>query len=328
MRSAMGAPRIVLLGSIALFGLIGAFGLYKKISSRPAKSIAAVEESTSSPKRAPKVQTIVEPAPVQTITTQPIQIADDLPNIDRTFELFTTGPLKLPIVETVTYSSHVPWLKGRFAWIADYAAHYGTSRHFIARSLNGRADYFTQTVQEGSHFNVFRKDKKIEFYLLVDVPSCKMALYYHDLDTNERVLLKTYKVGLGKSDPTSASGSMTPLGQFMVGDKVAIYKSGMRGFHGNQEVEMVQIFGTRWMPLGNGYGIQGAPWILDPKTGTLMEDCSVIGNYASDGGIRLCHEDLEELFSIVITKPTHVEIVKDLRSAKLPGQEVATPRKS
>ncbi len=58
---------------------------------------------------------------------------------------------------------------------------------------------FLKKLSEGSKFNVFRKDKKINFYLLVDVSRCKMGFYYIDLDTNERVLLKTYRVGLGES---------------------------------------------------------------------------------------------------------------------------------
>lgn len=322
----MSAARFILIGSIALFAFIGGFGLYKKFSTKPAKRVAIQEdEEIRLVKMAPKVQTIAEaPAPISC----PLDIDENLPDIDRIFELFTTGPLKLPIVETVTYSSQVSWLKGRLAWVADYASHYGTSRHFIARSLNGKPDYFSQNVREGSLFNVFNPNKKIEFYLLVDLSRCKMALYYHDLNTNERLLLKTYKVGVGKLDPQSASGSLTPLGHFVVGQKVAIYKPGMRGFHGNQEVEWIQIFGTRWLPLGNGYGIEGAPWTPDPKTKLLVEDCSVIGQYSTDGGIRLAHEDIEELFAIVITKPTYVEIVKDFHEAKLPGIEVATPRKT
>ena len=100
----------------------------------------------------------------------------------------------------------MPWLKGRPAWIADYAAYYNTSRHFIARSLNGKPDYFSQKVSQGSSFNVFRKDKNIQFFLLVDVSRCKMGFYYIDLDTNESILLKTYRVGLGRLDTSKASG--------------------------------------------------------------------------------------------------------------------------
>ena len=175
-------------------------------------------------------------------------LKDDFPNIDRIFQLYSTGPSRLPIVETITYSSSVPWLKGRPAWIADYATYFNTSRHFIARSLNGRADYFSQKVSEGSKFNVFRKDKKINFHLLVDVSRCKMGFYYVDLDTNERVLLKTYRVGLGKVDPASPSGTLTPLGRYTLGKPGAIYQPGMMGFYQDQKVEMVRVFGTRWIP--------------------------------------------------------------------------------
>ncbi|HSX12635.1 MAG TPA: L,D-transpeptidase, partial [Rhabdochlamydiaceae bacterium] len=265
----------------------------------------------------------------------PAIVKEDFPNIDRIFQLFTNGPMKLPIVETVTYSTTVPWLKGRLAWIADYAHYYNTSRHFIARSLNGKPDYFTQKVSAGSKFNVFRKDKNINFYLLVDIARCKMGFYYLDLDTNERVLLKTYSIGLGHLDEKSSSGVATPLGKFSLGSKIGIYKPGVMGYFQDQKTEMIQVFGTRWIPFdqelegasapSKGYGIHGAPW-MPQKSGELAERRDLIGKYDSDGCIRLLHEDIEELFSIVITKPTYVLVVKDYREAKLPGTEVASPR--
>jgi len=241
----------------------------------------------------------------------------------------------LPIVETVNYTSSVSWLKGRPAWVADYATHYGTSRHFIARSLNGKLDYFSQKVVEGSKFNVFRKDKKINFHLLVDVSRCKMGFYYIDMDTNERILLKTYRVGLGRADTKKPSGTLTPLGKYSLGSRVAVYKPEMTGFYQDQKVEMIQIFGTRWIPLDQdlehsssqlkGYGLQGAPWVINSESGQLVEDRNSVGTYTSDGCIRLHAEDIEELFAIVLTKPTCIEIVKDFHEAKLPGIEVAAP---
>ena len=46
---------------------------------------------------------------------------------------------------------------------------------------------------------------------------------------------------------------------------------------------------------------------------------------ADDIKVRQILQDMEELFSIVISKPTFIEIVKDFHEAKLPGTEVATP---
>ena len=283
---------------------------------------------------APVKKTVSSSAPAASKNT-PQAAYDDFPMIDRIFQLFTTGPSKLPIVETITYTSSVPWLKGRPAWVADYAAHYNTSRHFIARSLNGKADYFSQKVFEGSKFNVFRTDKKIQFYLLVDISRLKMGFYYVDLDTNERVLLKTYRVGLGRQDPSKPSGSLTPLGRYALGDKVAIYQPGTMSYVADQKMEMVRVFGTRWIPFeqeierttasAKGYGIYGAPWNLDKKSGKWIEQRECVGMYDTDGGIRLASEDLEEIFSIMISKPSFIEIVKDFREAKLPGIEVAAP---
>ncbi len=303
------------------------------IVSIPAKTL----QKKSSQEIAPQAHLLGTQTVGASSLPRPVQLPkDDFPNIDRIFQLFSTSSSsRLPIVETISYSSTVSWLKGRPAWVSDYAVHYGTSRHFIARSLNGRPDYFSQKVSEGSQFNVFRKDKKIEFFLLVDLSRCKMGFYYIDLDTNERVLLKTYKVGLGRLDQSSPSGSLTPLGRYALGDRVAIYQPGSTGYYQDQKVEMNKVFGTRWIPFGKeldrttapakGYGLQGAPWVVDSASGKLIENKETIGAYDSDGCIRMSSEDMEELFSIVITKPTMIEIVKDFHEAKLPGIEVAVP---
>jgi hypothetical protein len=306
-----------MIGTVALFSLIGVTALVKKSAPKP--SLAPIVEKVA-------VETPVIFVPVAEKVSTFRKDSKDFPNIDRIFQLFTVGPSKLPIVETLNYSSSVPWLKGRPAWIADYATYYNTSRHFIARSLNNALDYFSQKVVEGSQFNVFRKDKNIHFHLLVDLLRCKMGFYYVDLTTNERVLLKTYRVGLGRLDPSKPSGTLTPLGRFALGSKVAIYKPGMMGFYQDQKVEMMRVFGTRWIPLEGekGYGLQGAPWQAT-SSGQLIENRDVIGVHDSDGCIRLSSEDMEELFSIVLTKPTFLEIVKDFHEAKLPGVEVAAP---
>lgn len=341
----MSIPKILSYSAIVLFVAIGVAAFFK---SEPKNTPAPVAiQEISSPHSNNHSLPLTE-TPVVTVVKKveepplPAIIADqrpknDFPSIDRMFQLFTIGPSKLPIVETIEYTSTVEWLQGRLAWVADYASHFGTSRHFIARSLNGKPDYFSQKVYEGSKFNVFRKDKNIQFYLLVDVSRLKMGFYYVDLGTNERVLLKTYSIGLGRLDPSKPSGTLTPLGRYSLGNKVAIYQPGVVSAVQDKKVEMVRVFGTRWIPFdqevervtssARGYGIYGAPWIEEPKTGRLVENLNVIGKYDTDGGIRMASEDLEELYAIVITKPTFVEIVTDFRDAKLPGIEVATPTK-
>ncbi|HEX4839321.1 MAG TPA: L,D-transpeptidase [Rhabdochlamydiaceae bacterium] len=333
----MAIPRIILVGTVGLFAVIGAAGAVKKIFYSPKTPKAAVV--------APATPTAHAIAKAHSeIASTPVKPAPPVSQVDRIQQLFTTGANKLPIVETITYSSQVPWLKGRPAWVGDYAAHFATSRHFIARSLNGKADYFTQKVCPGSKFNVFRKDKNFQFYLLVDVATCKMSFYYLDLDTNERVLLKTYTVGLGKKAATP-SGTLTPLGKYLLGDKIAVYKPGMMGLFQEKEIEMIRVFGTRWLPFGKevgagkvntlvnipannkGYGIQGAPWVPSKQEGKWTELRQVVGQYESDGCIRLSHEDIEELFAIVVTRPTTVEVVKNMKDAKLVGVEVNSPKR-
>lgn len=245
---------------------------------------------------------------------------DELPNTDRIAEFFNKGEPKFPIVETITYKSKVPWQKGRPAWLSDYASYYQTSRHFIARSLNGKADYFKQDLVEGDRFNVLRKDKNVGFYLVIDLSRCKMWFYYEDLEAKERVLVKTYQVGVGRIDGSKPSGLLTPIGKYTLGDRIAIYKPNMKGFHNGEQVEMIGVFGSRWIPFekeisgcsapAKGFGIHGLPWVLN-KSGERVQDLKSLGKYQSDGCIRLATEDIEELFSIIITKPTIVELVKN-----------------
>jgi len=338
----MSALRIFGITTIGLFALVGVVGFMKK--NKSARVAAAQEESQGTslalqeakiPAFAVEPITYDPPAVEKIVKESPkvVPIQEEVPYLeaDRIGRLFTTGPSKLPFVETISYKSRVSWLEGRPAWIADYASYYATSRHFIARSLNGNRDYYTQKVSSGDMFNVFRKDKDIRFHLVVDLSQLKMWFYAYDADENTRFLLKTYKVGCGKPDPTSPSGSLTPLGSFTLGDKVAIYKPGVEGFFKEQKVEMIQIFGTRWLPytgeqdetlaLVKGFGIHGTPWVVEETTGKLVEQRDTIGIYDSSGCIRLLQEDIEELFAIVITKPTTVQVVRNLSEAKLPGTE-------
>jgi hypothetical protein len=139
-------------------------------------------------------------------------------------------------------------------------------------------------------------------------------------------------VGLGRKDSQKVSGYLTPVGKYLLGGKVAIYKPEVMGYFQDRKIEMIRVFGTRWIPfekeqencseIAKGYGLHGAPWTEDAKTGQLIEDRGQVGKYNSDGCIRLFQEDIEEIFSIVISKPTTVEIVKDFYEAQLPGKEV------
>ncbi len=322
----MRLPKTLLYGTIALFGLIGVTSIFKdkKQDDKISESSEPIVENT--------VQEILLDEKKEEIALESTEVVSDqnLPEVDRINKLFAFDSSKLPIVETITYSSRVPWLKGRPAWIADYASHYETSRHFIARSLNKKPDYITQNVNLGDKFNVFKKDQNISFYLLIDLSKAKM--WFYALDNDTRYLLKTYKVGLGRKDSSRSSGFLTPKGKFALGSKIAIYKPGTVGYFQDRKIEMIRVFGTRWIPFNEelsenctenakGFGIHGAPWITDSSTGQLLEDRSKIGKYESDGCIRLLSEDVEELFSIIITKPTIVELVDNYFDAKLPGVE-------
>ncbi len=326
----MSLPKLLGLVSLVLFGMIGIIALFKK----PANSATPPSVTVQAPLEVQLDEEIQTVMPAIASTSQgnhslekgPIALAIDLPDGDRIEELFNKNGSKLSIVETITYKSHVPWQKGRPAWLSDYAEHYHTSRHFIARSLNGKPDYFKQELAEGDKFNVLRKDKNFEFYLLVDTSRCRMWFYYIDLDAKEKVLLKTYSVALGRVDAARTSGLLTPLGTYKLGDRVAIFKPKNMGPYQGKKVEMMTVFGTRWIPFekeigvctapAKGLGIHGTPWTREGN-GELVENSASIGKYASDGCIRLSTPDMEELFAIIITKPSTIEIVRDFTESSL-----------
>lgn len=328
----MSLPKLLILFALSLFSLIGVAAFFKidKKATPPVTYIEPVVINLDASNEIALAEDSNRPA--QQIAAQPLPLEYPLPEANRIAELFNIQGPKLDIVETIVYKSKVPWLKGRPAWLSDYAAHYGTSRHFIARSLNHKPDYFKQEIAEGDKFNVFKKDKNIAFRLIIDATRCKMWFYYHDLDNNEKVLLKTYAVGLGRVDGNKTSGLLTPLGKYSLGSKVAIYKPKMMGVHNNQKTEMVRVFGSRWIPFdqevgscsepAKGFGIHGVPWIPTEK-GEFVQNHESIGKYESDGCVRLSTEDVEELFAIIITKPTTVELVRHFNEATFFKEELA-----
>ncbi|MCE2983278.1 MAG: L,D-transpeptidase [Parachlamydia sp.] len=312
----MTAPKLFAFITLFLFSAIGLAALFKSPSSLPmnAHPESVLEEIDIDV----AIQSIQPAAPSPLALSGSKASQEGLPQGNRIEELFRTKEPKLPIVETLMYKSHVPWLKGRPAWLSDYASHYETSRHFIARSLNGKPDYVKQEIAEGDRFNVLCKEKNIEFYLIVDASRCKMWFYYTAEGEIQPVLLKTYDVGLGRLDSANVSGLLTPLGKYLLGDRIAIYKPKTTGIYHGKKIEMITVFGTRWIPFekeigsvtapAKGFGLHGTPWQRN-AAGDLVDSGEGIGNYESDGCIRLRTSDMEEIFSIIITKPTTIEIV-------------------
>jgi hypothetical protein len=334
----MNFPKLLALCAISLFLFVAVWKFFSNDSSQ-----GVITHMT--PVEIDLDEIYVEPEPVledeiyevaesteNIIETDTVDLTKPIPLADRVEELFsTTGP-QLDIVETVSYSKKVPWLRGRPAWLVDYAHHYKTSRYFISRSLAGKPDYFYQKYANGDSFNVLRKDKNISFYIVVDINRSKLWLYALDEDSSLHTLIKTYDACLGRLSNTS-SGSLTPTGKYSLGDRVAIYKPGMRDFFNNNKVEMISVFGTRWIPFkgelsdtctapAKGLGIHGTPWVQNARTGRYEDpQNNDIGQYESDGCIRLSTADIEELYSIVTSRPSVIELVKDFYIAELPGSE-------
>ena len=312
----MSMPKVLTVIALSLFVLVGVVGFFKDSKVDNANytvtSLESMEISIEEP---------LENAQDDNISAKSLR---ELPECDRIDEIFNLGLPKMPIVETVTYSSRVEWKKGA-AWVVDYARYYDTSRHMIARSLNKGPDYYTQNVTNGDRFNVFRKDGNFSFHLLTDMSKCKMGFYYYDIDNDDLTLIKTYNIGLGRPDTSKPSGSLTPLGTYSLGDKIAVYKDNSRGYYNGERISMVSVFGTRWLPFGDeisdctepskGFGIHGAPWNL--KSNTYYEARNSVGKRESDGCLRLLSEDIEELFAIIVSKPTYIHLVADLDSIDL-----------
>jgi lipoprotein-anchoring transpeptidase ErfK/SrfK len=311
----------LLVISVVLFASIGAVAL---IQRKPSQATVSVKPSQAKvPVAKPQKAVVAAPAAKPTVR--------QLPQANRIDQVFSPRAAPLPFVETVTYSSRASWQQGKAAWIADYARHYATSTHLIARSLNGRADYEVPPVANGDRFNVLREGNW-SFYLLVDVSRHTLWLYQLDHDKDTRLLIKSYPVGLGRLDPVATSKSLTPLGKYQLGQRTAIFTPGMQGTYRGQPTEMIRVFGTRWIPFekeiagcsapAKGYGLHGAPWKPDPKTGKLVEERQSVGANDSDGCIRLRLEDIEELYALISTRPTTIEIVPDILTAQLPGREI------
>jgi hypothetical protein len=159
----MTLPKLLALTAIILFGAIGIAAIFKKPTPQISTNVSShlpIEVDLDQ-----EIQIISPALMVQQSHTNHSPSIVELPEADRIEELFVKDS-KLPIVETITYKSRVNWQKGRPAWLSDYAAHFETSRHFIARSLNGKADYLKQDLLEGDRFNILRKEKDIRFHLI------------------------------------------------------------------------------------------------------------------------------------------------------------------
>lgn len=327
----MSLGKILGVTAILLFGTLGIAALLK--DSAQSKDLPVAQLQEPAVLEVDLEEAVVPLESVQVALPQPepekqdvVTEQKELPDANRIHQLFNTKGEKLPIVETIVYKSRVAWLKGRPAWLSDYASHYETSRHFIARSLNGKPDYLKQDIAEGAKFNVLRTDIPLKFHLVVDASRCKMWFYAIDDSNHSAILLKTYSVGLGRADNKQASGLLTPLGKYSLGSRVAIYKPGTMGNHKGQKIEMVSVFGTRWIPFdkeiasttapAKGLGIHGVPW-LKKADGSYAQDLKGLNDYYSDGCIRMDKEDVEELFAIIISKPTVVEIVKDFQQSEM-----------
>lgn len=339
----MSLPKLFLTVSVALFVIIGSLALIKRSGS----------EKNSTPPPPPiqqevelsllnRVHEVGRPvlAPQQTELQSPtltsVREAQDRPVViehdaepEGLFALFSKGS-GCPIVETISYKSHVPWKGNRPAWLIDYANYYKTPLDFIYRSLNGSGE--VTPIAEGMQFNAFRRDLDFRFHIVVSLSSCRIRLYYVIPQERHVVFLKSYQVCVGRKDPSHDSLSLTPVGMYELGSRVAVFRPRMMGMYKGKQVELMQVFGSHWIPFekeiegcsepAKGFGIHGTPMCRAEGGSELEEDNSSIGRCESDGCIRLAGKDMKELFSVVSTRPTYVEIVQSFQQSKLLRGEI------
>ncbi len=340
----MSLPRLFLSISIVLFVLIGTLALVKRGRTAAGTQIPPpfIERqevdlsllSNSKEKIAvalPAIRTELErdsQSPSESNGCVVIE-HDDEPEL--VASLFAKNS-NCPIVETITYKSHAPWKQHRSAWLIDYANYYKTPLSFIYRSLTGDTEAKNANVADGQQFNVFRRDVEFRFHAVVCLSNCTMRLYYVLPEGKRVVFLKSYPVCLGRKDSSRPSGFLTPTGTFQLGSRVAVFQPRMMGMHKSKQVELIQVFGTHWIPFekeiadcsspAKGFGLHGTPIVRNDRTGELSEDNTSIGHYESDGCIRLSGKDIREIFSIVSTRKTYVEVVQSFQKSKLLSGEI------
>jgi hypothetical protein len=341
----MSLPKLFLTVSVALFVIIGTLALIKRSGSEknPSPPSPPMKEDVDLSLLTPRAKTQqVQAASQQTELPSPslasVQPIDERPVViehdaepEGLSMLFSKGS-GCPIVETIAYKSHVSWKHHRPAWLIDYANYYKTPLDFIYRSLNGSANGGSSPVSEGMQFNVFRKNLDFRFHIVVSLSSCRIRLYYVIPQERRVVFLKSYQVCVGRKDSSRSSGHLTPVGMYELGSRVAVFRPRMMGMYKGKQVELMQVFGSHWIPFekeiegcsepAKGYGIHGTPMGRPSQESELEEDNSSIGHCESDGCIRLAGKDMRELFSVISTRQTFVEIVQSFQQSKLLRGEI------
>lgn len=325
----MSTSKLLMAAAVLLIPIVTFFNWPSKKEKLVAPIVQTVEIEMGE-----NVALVAEPevsAPAPSLL-KPISDDKELPvDVDLMLLLFQPYPPNLPFVETIAFSGRVEWVSGRAAYLGDYSSHFQTSKHFISRSLHGVGNYLSDIVSKGDRFNVYRKDKQIEFHLVLDLSRLKLWLYSYDKQDQTNILLKTYRVSAGRIDNSRPSGCLTPLGTFAIGNDFAVYAEGVKGNFKNEQREMITVYGMRWISLGKeiagcsgsskGLGLHGVPWKRD-EANHLQEAHDFIGRYESSGSISLLTEDIEELYSVIVSKPAIIHIVRDFTEAKVPGNTI------
>ena len=322
----MSLPKIFLTISVSLFALIGVLAIFKRGSTPPPQERVAQQEVRLSLLTPPKEPSRTPPPPPPKPVEERAVVIEHDTEAEGLSALFAKNT-NCPIVETVVYKSHVPWKTHRPAWLIDYAQRYKTPLDFIYGGLNGNGDFSPKNISDGTAIRVLKKDLQFRFHIVISLSSCRLRLYYVIPKERRAVFLKSYPAGLGRKDPSKSSGSLTPTGLYKLGSNVGVFKPKMTGPYRGKKVELVRVFGNYWLPFekelrncsepAKGLGIHGVPMDRDERSGALVENTSSLGRYESDGCVRLAVKDVHELYAVVSTRETFVEIVPTFQHSAL-----------
>jgi len=336
----MNVPKLFLTLSVLLFAGIGSLALVKQKQDKSPLPKKKTEVSDSKQEVDPSL--LSKPAELTPLSSskQPTELplpavemaSDEQPLViehddepEALAALFVKGST-CPIVKTIRYKSHVSWKSGRPAWLIDYAKHYKTPLEFLYRSIYNGEDRVPSSVTDGVEFNVYRDDVDFRFHLVVSLSSCTMRMYYVLQKEKKVVFLKSYRICAGRKSDHTPSGCLTPIGLFQLGPKVAVFKPHMMGPYKGKRIELIQIFGSHWIPFekeiadcsepAKGYGIHGTPMVRNAK-GEVEEQIETLGGHYSDGCVRLSSTEIKELFSVISTRKTYIEIVPSFQQSRL-----------
>lgn len=224
---------------------------------------------------------------------------EQLAEAKKIIDTLTERKVRSPDLEQARYHQNITLLFSPLLTEKPKSIYYVVQSGDVLEKIAGKFGTTVDLIMENNHISDPRRIQvgsriKVvtdKFHIVVSKSENTLSFFTEDM------LIKKYSVGTGKY-------GKTPVGSFIISDKIKEppwYKKGRVILFGDPE----NVLGTRWMTIKStdperqivGYGIHGT-W-----------DEETIGSQSSEGCIRLCNSDVEELFKIVPVG-TKVQIIE------------------